>query len=82
MVYYNKYIIIYLPFRFKTPTGTMTVGGFWFTLETCCKGGTTEQYSIGLLGFGWCAILFGELPVDGDIASLPELLMVSLFNNS
>lgn len=43
----------YLPSRFSTPTGTMTVGGgTGGAAAACCGGGTREQYSMGLLGSG------------------------------
>lgn len=41
-----------LPSRFKTPTGTITVGGGGKPPDNCCKGGIVEQYSIGLFGLG------------------------------
>lgn len=44
-----------VPGCFKTPTGTITVGGGEFSTPeawTCCKGGMVEQYSAGLLGLG------------------------------
>lgn len=40
------------PSRFKTPTGTRTEIGVDADDVTCSCGGMTEQYSIGLLGFG------------------------------
>ena len=46
--------------------GTMTVGG-GALCDACSVGGTVEQYSIGLLGFGgraiwWCGA--GEPPAE------------------
>lgn len=47
----------HLPSLLSTLTGTKTDGkGWFFESVTCCKGGTVEQYSIGLLGFG-CLIV-------------------------
>lgn len=43
------------PGCFRTPTGTMTVGGGELRAPeawACCKGGIVEQYSAGLLGLG------------------------------
>lgn len=41
-----------LPSRLRTPTGTMTLGGWGIASFNCCKGGIVEQYSIGLFGLG------------------------------
>lgn len=44
-----------VPGCFKTPTGTITVGGGELRAPeawACCKGGIVEQYSAGLLGLG------------------------------
>lgn len=44
-----------LPDCFRTPTGTITVGGGELSTpdaSACCRGGMVEQYSAGLLGFG------------------------------
>lgn len=44
-----------LPGCFRTPTGTMTVGGGELSTPdacACCSGGMVEQYSAGLLGLG------------------------------
>lgn len=48
-------VIPSLPDCFRTPTGTMTVGGGELSTpdaSACCRGGMVEQYSAGLLGFG------------------------------
>lgn len=57
-----------LPDCFRTPTGTMTVGGGELSTpdaSACCRGGMVEQYSAGLLGFGlW--LLAGAAGVSHD----------------
>lgn len=50
------------PSRFKTPTGTITEIGADADDVTCWCGGITEQYSMGLFGFG-------ERAIDDDISS-------------
>lgn len=40
------------PSLFRTPTGTITVGGGGKPPANCCKGGIVEQYSMGLFGLG------------------------------
>lgn len=55
------------PSRFKTPTGTMTEMGADADDVTCSCGGITEQYSIGLFGFG-------ERPMGDGISPYGEFI--------
>lgn len=58
------------PSRFKTPTGTRTdIGADADDVLTCSCGGITEQYSIGLFGFG-----FGERPIGDGISPYGEFI--------
>lgn len=59
------------PSRFNTPTGTSTEIGADAddAKATCSCGGITEQYSIGLLGFG-----FGERPIGDGISPYGEFI--------
>lgn len=53
-----------LPDCFRTPTGTMTVGGGELRTpdaSACCRGGMVEQYSAGLLGFGLWLLTGGSV---------------------
>lgn len=56
-----------LPGCFRTPTGTMTVGGGELSTPeawACCRGGIVEQYSAGLLGFGLWLLAVGGVSHD------------------
>lgn len=56
-----------MPGCFRTPTGTMTVGGGELSTPeawACCRGGIVEQYSAGLLGFGLWLLAVGGVSHD------------------
>lgn len=68
-----------LPGCFRTPTGTMTVGGGELSTPeawACCRGGMVEQYSAGLLGFGlW---LLAAAGVSHDWADREKMAPVNI----